>query len=536
MAHGDLTQTMALAGAAGSLLVLVSRGRWPLTIGFGLLVVAEAAFAYALVPSSDFERLRSTAAVAALGFGLVVVVAATLLFVLWPEIVPVALLVAAPFRLPVDLGSQHAFLLLPFYGVLAAASLALLVRAWRARVRRVPRLLSVPLAVFIALDAASLLWARDLEQGSIQLGFFIFPFVALVAVVARSPYPQWLGRTLAVCLVALACVFSAIGLWQEWTRTVFFAQDLRVANTYSSFFRVTSVFKDPSIYGRYLVLAICVVLVLLWLDRVRLSVAVAVVAFVFAGLYFSYSQSSMLVLFAVALVTGLVLADRRSKWILGGAAVCALVVAGAVAFSAARDHSLRHATSGRSRLVTVTATVIKNHPLVGVGIGSQPLASRTEAKTRLVARRDASHTTPLTVAAELGALGVAAYLALLGAAALLLWRAVQKRRAFGLGLATAFLVLFLHSLFYSGFFEDPLMWGTLAVASVVATLPPPAGSRRSEPEHEEKAEPQSKDGSPEVNAPADGAGTLGLALHAASPCVDESCSPPAPPQSFSAAA
>jgi hypothetical protein len=271
--------------------------------------------------------------------------------------------------------------------------------------------------------------------------------------------------------VALACVFASIGLWQEWTRTVFYAQDLRVANTYASFFRVTSVFKDPSIYGRELVLAIALLLVALWLGKVRIWAAALLVALIFAGLYFSYSQSSMAVLFAAALAISLLLADRTSRFILGGAAVAALVVAGAAAVYVARDHSLRHATSGRSRLVTITATVIRNHPVIGVGIGSQPVASRAEAKTALGARKDASHTTPLTVAAELGALGAALYLVLLAAATRLLWLAVRRRRALGLGLATTFYVLLLHSLFYSGFFEDPVMWGTLGLAAAVVALP-----------------------------------------------------------------
>jgi hypothetical protein len=36
-------------------------------------------------------------------------------------------------------------------------------------------------------------------------------------------------------------------------------------------------------------------------------------------------------------------------------------------------------------------------------------------------------------------------------------------------------VLFLHSLFYSGFFEDPLTWGVLAFAATALAVP---GSRR----------------------------------------------------------
>ena len=57
-----------------------------------------------------------------------------------PALMPIALLLAAPFRIPVNLGSQHAFLLLPFYGVLAAAALAF---CWRL-VRAEPRLGRLP--------------------------------------------------------------------------------------------------------------------------------------------------------------------------------------------------------------------------------------------------------------------------------------------------------------------------------------------------------------------------------------------------------
>ena len=39
------------------------------------------------------------------------------------------------------------------------------------------------------------------------------------------------------------------------------AHDLKVANSYTTYFRVTSLFKDPSIYGRQLVIAATLVLV-----------------------------------------------------------------------------------------------------------------------------------------------------------------------------------------------------------------------------------------------------------------------------------
>jgi O-antigen ligase len=124
--------------------------------------------------------------------------------------------------------------------------------------------------------------------------------------------------------------------------------------------------------------------------------------------------------------------------------------------------------------VTVTARVVVNHPLVGVGVGSQPLASHNEAKTRIGARQDASHTTPLTVLAETGVVGFAVYVWLLIVAARLLRRVVRERdRALGFSLAASFVVLVLHSLVYAGFFEEPLTWGILGVgaASLAASAP-----------------------------------------------------------------
>jgi hypothetical protein len=48
----------------------------------------------------------------------------------------------------------------------------------------------------------------------------------------------------------------------------------------------------------------------------------------------------------------------------------------------------------------------------------------------------------------------------------------------GLGLAAVFLTLLIHSLFYAGFFEDPITWGVLAVAAAaLAALPAPTAQR-----------------------------------------------------------
>ncbi len=94
-------------------------------------------------------------------------------------------------------------------------------------------------------SATSYLWTWDERAGAIALAFFVFPFTAGLAVVARAPLASWLPRALVVTLVALGSLFAAIGIWQAQTRTLFFARDVEVANAYTTFFRVTSLFKDP---------------------------------------------------------------------------------------------------------------------------------------------------------------------------------------------------------------------------------------------------------------------------------------------------
>src|SRR5919204_2203361 len=150
MPHGDLAQVAAVVGALGSVLVLLARGRAPMLGGFAVLAAAEVMLALALIPRSDLARLLHRPLLLA---GVVLIVLAglalTVVLVWWPVLTPLALLVAAPFRIPVNLGSQHAFLLLPLYFVLGAAALAFCWGVVRRPTRGVTWTIAVPVAVFI---------------------------------------------------------------------------------------------------------------------------------------------------------------------------------------------------------------------------------------------------------------------------------------------------------------------------------------------------------------------------------------------------
>ena len=108
--------------------------------------------------------------------------------------------------------------------------------------------------------------------------------------------------------------------------------------------------------------------VVVLLGRASLALCAVLVAFVWTGLYFSYSQSSMVALAASTVVVTVLAGGQRTRIALALAAV-ALLVGGSVAFFAlSREHSADRLVSGRWTLVEDTWVVFRNHPVAGVGV------------------------------------------------------------------------------------------------------------------------------------------------------------------------
>ena len=475
----DVAQVSALVGALATVLVLAAGRRSVLAAGFALLAAAEAGLVGSLAGSVSLRSLVTPAALALGAIALAGAAGATLVLVRYPALVTPLVLAAAPFRLPLDFGREHRFFvavaepgqlgrLLPLYAVLGAAILALLVRALRERTAApLPAVLAYPVAAFIGFAALSLLWTDDLRAGTNLLAYFLLPFAALIAVVGRAPFPAWLPRALASVAVALAALFAAVGLLEVVTgQLLFYAPNLEVSNSYASFFRVTSLFRDPSLYGRHVVLGIAVLLVALWLRRIHVAWAAALIALLWIGLFFSYSQSSFVALFVVTLaVTATEARERTIRLIVAAIAALVLLVAGGLVAASAWDESPRKVTSDRSRRVELAASVYADRPVAGVGLGAQPYASQQRSERFGPVQNFVSHTAPLTVAAELGTIGLLLYAVLLAAAVKLLAAVRRGDEALGVALAAVFLALFVHALFYSGFFEDPITWLVLGVAA-----------------------------------------------------------------------
>ena len=113
-------------------------------------------------------------------------------------------------------------------------------------------------------------------------------------------------------------------------------------------------------------------------------------------------------------------------------------------------------------------------------------AGRNAREARFV-----SHTTPLTVAAELGIVGFALYALLLAATVRMLVTLRRLRPALGLAIAAVLFALFTHALAYSGFFEDPITWLALGVGAAYLSVPAPVREAETAPAATDqvKAEP-----------------------------------------------
>ncbi|HET8653388.1 MAG TPA: O-antigen ligase family protein [Gaiellaceae bacterium] len=495
MDEAGLAELAGIVGAGGAALAIVAGRRVLLFAGFGLLAAAEALLAISIAGTDALDKAASPAAVGAGVGGLLVLAAAAAVFVRFPLLTVPALVVAAPFRPPVDFDRDHRFFfavaesgklgrLIPLYAVLAASALAFLYRALRRpELAAPPRLIAVPVAAFLAFASVSLLWTRDIDAGSNLLAFFLLPFAAMVAVVARAELAAWLPRALAAIAVGLASIFAAVGLYQQATKELLFYEPaLQVANAYSPFFRVTSLFTDPSLYGRHVVLGFAVLLVLIWAGHIRLLYAAPLMALLFAGLYFSYSQSSMAALFVVAAAVTIAAGDPLARRIVLVATAAAVLIAAGFVAVEARDKSISELTSGRWQRAELTVDVAREQPLVGVGLGAQPKVSRELGAGRSAREaRFVSHTTPLTVAAELGLVGFALYVLLLAAAARMLLILRHAWPTLALALGAVLLALFTHALAYSGFFEDPITWLTLGIGAAYLAVPAPVQARATAP-------------------------------------------------------
>jgi O-antigen ligase len=422
-------------------------------------------------------------ALAVLGLALV----AGLASVLWrrPWLIAPLALVTLPFRIPIAAGGTTANLLVPLYVVVGAGALAMIVGMLRGRPpvdadgftpdggeppnAAVGPWLGRLLALYIALYAIQAIYSSDFEKALQQMVFFYVPFALLLRLLRDL---HWTPRLLRLCLylvAGLAVVLALVGFVEYGTKTLFLNPKLIAENNVHTYFAINSVFFDADIFGRFLALVMIVLAaVLLYEQRRRPQLfAIGVLAVLWAGLVLTLSRSS---LGALLVGLGVLGAMRwRAKPILVLAA--AVVVIGAIAVIASPktfglNQGLNGASSGRAGLVSGGLQLFADRPLWGYGSGSfEKEYRRTHPASSTTL--SASHTIPITIAAEQGLIGELPYAAFVIVAVAALLRGARRNPARA-AVAAAFVALVFHTLLYADFLEDPETWALLGIGIALA--------------------------------------------------------------------
>jgi O-antigen ligase len=422
---------------------------------------------------------------AALLGALMVIGALSLLMRRRPEAFPLLAIFALPFRLPISADGRTVNLLIPLYLVVAAGTLTHLVPRWLNRgvseeQRRSPIALEWLLLGAVVLYALQGFYSVDHAKAAENVAFFYMPF-GLLFMLLRDV--RWTREIVFACLgvaVTLAVIFAGVGFVEYYRKTLFLNPKVVAANQYGNYFRVNSLFFDPSIYGRFLaIVMIGVTTMVLWSRRRRdVLLGAGVLAWLLAGLVTSFSQSSIAALLLGLAVLAAYRWDARATAYVTGAlvaiaAVVVLVAPPSLHFGLnGSGGSTSNATSGRSKLVSGGLELFAQRPLYGYGSGSFETEYKHHGDASEANATSASHTIPITVAAEQGIIGLAVYVALLFTAFLTLFTGATDRRSASMPLriaiAACFAALVLHTWTYADFLEDPIMWTLLGIGVALA--------------------------------------------------------------------
>ncbi len=467
------------------------------------LVLSPLLLAGALWRSTQVLHLRHHALLVVVGIlvGLIAIAALAFVFRSRPRLLALCAVIALPFRFSVLSGGTGGVLLV-LYVVIAAGALALVVwdapasasasaeggtapaSAEGSALAQTPArrgLLERALAVFVVIYAIGVLYTPDPSKAAEAICFFYVPFALLFVLLGQVRWDRALIERCARALVALALVFVAVAAVEYADRRLLFHASL---NNDQRFFRVNSLFYDPNVYGRFLALTmVLIVAAMMWeSSRRRVAIAAAALAVLWLGLLGSVSQSSIVALLAGLAVIAAARFSRRAT-AAGAAIVLAVVVVVAIA-AAGRLHlslsdtaSANNATSGRVSLVKEGVNLFADRPFAGFGSASfscEYLRHMPEMSNYVCGSpgpsgvTSDSHTTPVTIAAEQGAIGLLAYVALLAAALLTLARGGVRRAPARVAILAAFVALVVHTWAYADFLEDPITWTLLAVGCVLA--------------------------------------------------------------------
>lgn len=505
----DLTAVLLGVLVATAMLARIPALRWTAVIS--ALLIAPLLLAGVALDDARTDQLteRPLLLAAAILVGGIALIAATACFVKWPRALPVVMVLVLPLRLPISVGGDAVNLLLPLYGVIGAGSAAYAYRAWkrgrekaaewdlrtgpahvdmvrnawsRSSLHGVAAAVPILLAALVLLYALRVPFSLHPDQGAQTLCFFLVPFSVMFVLLREMPLDRKQLQAMAAAIVFLALIAVALGSYEWATGRVLWGSAVLDPSALGDTPRVNSLFFDPNIYGRFLMVVLLGVLTALVWGRsgVKRGWLLLLLVVLWLGLLVSFSQSSMLGL----MVGGLVLLGLRYGALRAWGLVALLAAVGAIGVVGFGDQlrvdtssseGINGASAGRWELMKGGVELAAEKPIFGWGSGSYRRAYREHTQTSGSNATNASHTIPITYAAEQGLIGLAVYLALIVAVLLSLIRgaATSANRA-AIGAAMAALIV--HTWFYAAFLEDPLSWALLALGLTLGAAGPTPGT------------------------------------------------------------
>ncbi|MDR3602409.1 MAG: O-antigen ligase family protein [Desulfosporosinus sp.] len=369
-------------------------------------------------------------------------------------------------------------------GVIGAA----LVRLWLEPERRqalkaiLNHYLSRALLIYIAVGAFSLLYSIGRGQTIVEVMrlvtlFLLYLSICLLVERKHALLPFQVVHWVGVALVPLT-------LYEGMTKHFIWRGYLAEGEIA----RVNATFVDPNIFARYLVLAIVANLILQYLTTVpwKRNLYFGTLLGLLGALAITLSRSGVVTLVAVLVLMIVLIPRQRMVQPIGfmgliGVAIAALQPAVWQRLSTFRE-GFGALDAQRAYLWKVAGAMFVDHPLFGVGLGGFQkmfLSHYSSYKTVIpyVEGVTLSHTTILTIAAELGLMGLAAL-------AWVWWALVRvlqglrregrsdcaatgqegldrnrlERYISGVGYFVWIVAVFISSQAEARFFEDPIIW------------------------------------------------------------------------------
>lgn len=465
-----------MAGAAGAASIMLPAGR----IRAAAMLLALALFPLLILGdqwhSAQIVDLRNDSTRFA-ALALAALAAAALLAAAFrrrPILLPLAIVFALPFRVPLHAGGDTANLLVPLYLVIAGGVISMALSERQESHVDSPALLPKVLAGVVVLYALQTLYSPDFSKSLQNVCFFFVPFSLVYALLRDVEWNRKLLILVMWVIAVEALAFVLVGSVEYLSRDLFWNDQVIRSNEFHTYFRVNSIFWDPNIYGRYLALVIVVAMsALLWAkERKTLALLTGLVAVLWFGLLLTFSQSS----FAAVLAGLAVLAALRwsLRWTLAAVGAGAVLAVAIVIFAGGTPKltpgRCNADIGGRCSLISGGIKLFGQRPLWGYGAGSFPRAYREHAATKKVPV-SVSHTEPVTVAAEQGLIGLAAYAALLVVALWTMCTGLSAQPIARAAVLATFVALLVHTMAYAGFYEDPIAWALLAAGASLAAVP-----------------------------------------------------------------